>query len=191
MYFQAVDSIDHGIKALKQNAMNLIILDIDVSGGNNPKIISKLRETQPHVKILIHSGMDEDKGSLRYLSEGADGFFSKKDPLQMLPVAIKTVLAGKRYLNNSMQALITDNYFRQPGALETGHQLAVFSPRELEVISLLLAGKWTKEIANMLDIKLSTVSTHKARIFEKLEINSIIELYKKIETGWPELLDKV
>jgi two-component system invasion response regulator UvrY len=189
--FQAVNSIDQGVQMLLESYVDLIVLDIDVDGGNNPKIILKLREAQPEVKILIHSGAEEDKGSLRYLSAGADGFFSKKDPLQMLPLAINTVLNGKRYINNAMQTLITDNFLRPPGESEASHQSAVFSPRELEVIRLLLEGKWSKEIGDILDIKLSTVSTHKARIFEKLQISSVVELYKRIEIGWPELLDKV
>lgn len=189
-HLQAVNSVDEGVRTLKGNSFDLIILDIDVNGGNSPKMISQLRQVQPQIKILIHSGMEEDKGSLRYLSAGADGFFSKKDPFQLLPVAIKTILNGKRYINHSTQALITDNYFNHPGTSDFGQQSVVFSSREQQVISLLLAGKWTKEIADVLDLKLSTVSTHKARIFEKLEISSIIELYKKIEVGWPELLEK-
>jgi two-component system invasion response regulator UvrY len=189
--FQAVDSLDQGIQVLKQGLIDLVILDIGVEGGNNPKMVPVLRASQPQVKILIHSGVEEDKESLRYLMEGADGFFSKKDTFQMLPHAVKTVLGGKRYVNNAMQTLIINSYIHQPDEPKPAEQPVVLSPREIEVISLLLAGKWTKEIANILDIKLPTVSTHKARIFEKLEINSVIELYKKIEKGWPALLDRV
>jgi two-component system invasion response regulator UvrY len=184
------ETFGKGIEMLTSNVMDLVILDLDVEGGNSPKMISKIRYIQPAVKILINSGVYENDGPL-YLSEGADGFFSKKDPFQEFILAVKTILSGNRYINSATQALITDSYFHKPDTSAYLQKVPVLSARELEIVSLLLAGKWTKEIADILDIKLSTVSTHKSRIFEKLRINSIVELYKKVEKSWPELLKEL
>jgi two-component system invasion response regulator UvrY len=59
--------------------------------------------------------------------------------------------------------------------------LEILSNRELEIMDMLLIGRWTKDIAIDLNIKESTVSTYKARIFEKLGVTNILELFKKVE----------
>jgi two-component system invasion response regulator UvrY len=77
-------------------------------------------------------------------------------------------------------------YFNQP--VTHKKPPVELSPREKEIILLLLEGKWTKEIASQVGLGMTTISTHKQRIFEKLEVRNIVELYVKIQNEMPELI---
>lgn len=181
-------TFNHGIDLLSKNHARMVVLDIDVPGGNNPMMISLLREVQPDVKILIHTATCEKEGSLKYLGAGADGFLSKNAPFESIEKAFATVLAGDKYMSQHAQNILAKVYLQNlsDGTGKSGK--IKLSPRERQIVDLLLNGKWTKEIAHELGIKWSTVSTHKLRIFEKFNVTNEIQLYKKIEQEMPELL---
>ncbi|WP_149244368.1 response regulator transcription factor [Dyadobacter sp. 32] len=160
--------------------MDLVILDIGVPGGGSYGMIATLRSKQPGVRILVFTGQDEERYALRFLSAGANGFIPKSSAKEEIGLAIRTVLNNKRYVTPVVQDLITNSYFTKLN-LETIAPNNPLSQREREVMELLLQGKWTKEIATELNLKLTTVSTHKSRIFEKLQVTNVIDLFKKIK----------
>lgn len=181
-------TFDHGFSFLEKNVVSLIVLDIDVPGGNTPKMITTLRRVQPEVRILVHTALSEESASMDYLTAGADGFLSKNAPFCTIEQAIGTVLAGGKYMSQQTQSIIAQNYLRNLNKpINTPCKVKV-TPREAEIIGLIMNGKWTKEIADELGIKWSTVSTHKLRIFEKFEVTNEIQLYQKIEKDMPELI---
>lgn len=182
-------SLEHGLRALEENRIDLIILDIDIPGGNSPKMIAQLRELKPTVSILVHSALQEGEYALRYLAAGANGFLSKNMPLSTLPEAIRLTLNNKRYFSEVTKQAIAEKFVNDPYNRRSADFEALLSDRELSVMRLLLKGKWTKEIADELGIKLNTVSTHKQNIFEKLDVDNIIDLYKKVGKEMPHLLE--
>jgi len=183
-------TFEHGLSYLEKNWVNLVVLDIDVPGGNSPKMITMLRKIQPQVRILIHTAMNEENFSVKYLTAGADGFLSKKAPFSAIEEALMTVLGGKKYMSLQTQSFIAQNYLKNPyKKIKHDHNNVVLTPREKEILQLLLSGKWTKQIGEELGIKWSTVSTHKMKILEKFDVTNVIELYRKIETENPELLN--
>jgi two-component system invasion response regulator UvrY len=184
---QSAPTFDHGFNFLENHPVRLIVLDIDVPGGNNPKMITILRKVQPNVKILIHTAAREQDASMNYLTAGADGFLSKSEPIGMVEKALTTVLAGEKYMSQQTQGIVAQNYLKSLSNI--GQPKIKVTPREKEIINLLLSGRWTKEIANELGIKWSTVSTHKLRIFEKFDVTNEIQLYQKIEKEMPELIN--
>lgn len=184
-------TFEEGIKLIEGNFINLVILDIDVPGGNDTAMIQDLRKIQPQVQILIHTGADEEKYSLKYLSAGANGFISKKMPLTTISEALRQVLIGKKYISPVTHELIATNYFQAPLKKAKKGSVYNLSIREIEIIRLLLKGKWTKEIADALGLKLSTISTHKGRIFDKLDVQNIIELFRTVQKEIPELLEDI
>lgn len=177
-----------GLQLLGLHKVELIILDVDVPGGNSPKMISLLRKIQPAVRILVHTAMQEESYALKYLSAGADGFLSKTSSLETLSKALLLILNGKKYISPSVKEVIAENFLNNKTSFETIEFDSLFTKREQQIIKLLLQGKWTKEIAAQLGIQLNTVSTHKLSIFEKLDVDNIIELYKKVQIEMPELL---
>jgi two-component system invasion response regulator UvrY len=182
-------SLEQGLRALEENRIDLIILDIDIPGGNSPKMISRLRELRPAVRVLIHSALEEGEYALRYLAAGANGFLSKNTPLTALPEAVRLTLNDKNYFGEVTKQAIAEKFISDPYNRKSIDSEALLSNRELSVARLLLQGKWTKEIAEELGIKLNTVSTHKQNIFEKLNVDNVIELYKKVEKELPQLLE--
>jgi DNA-binding NarL/FixJ family response regulator len=179
---QKAGSFPKGLKMLGDALYDLIILDVDVPGSESYAMIGRLRNVQKNVRILIFTGQDETKHALKFLTAGANGYLSKVAPTEEFGAAIRTVLSDKKYVSDSVQELITASYFEKmhpkPGAQESP-----LSPREHEVLDLLLEGKWTKDIATELKLKLTTVSTHKTRIFQKLEVDNVIDLFKKMKPG--------
>jgi two-component system invasion response regulator UvrY len=185
----AASSLDYGMSLLQKNEPDLIILDIDISGVNNPDVIGSLRKIRPNARILVYTGMNEEFNSVTFLSAGADGFLSKSTPSEVLIQAIDTISNGEKYMSSKTQGLLAQNYLNNVSKLKEKKKDITITPRESQIIKLLLTGKWTKEIAAELGIKWSTVSSHKMSIFEKFEVANVIQLYRKVEKYHPDLIE--
>lgn len=181
-------TFENGLDILSKHRIGYVILDIDVPGGNSPKMIERIRAFQPAARILIHTSMPEEDYALRYLSAGADGFFSKTNPLGSLPDALRLLMEGKKYISEQTKQAIAENFFGDFDRQQKINTNTIFTSREKQVVHLLLKGKWTKEISEELGIKLSTVSTHKMTIFEKMQVTNAVDLFRKIQIQMPELL---
>jgi two-component system invasion response regulator UvrY len=182
-------TFDQGIRLLEKYKMNLVVLDINIPGSEGPKMIEILRHAHHAVRILIHTAISEDEVSIKYLTAGADGFISKSEPFPTIVEALTTVLKGEQYMSSKTQKLLAKNYLKSVSTSNKSLQKKFITPREAEIIPLLLQGKWTKEIASELGIKWSTVSTHKLSILDKFGVSNVLELYKKVQKENPELLD--
>lgn len=178
-----------GLALLEKHKVNLVVLDVDVPGGNGPKMIETLRNIHRSVRILVHTAMSEEDFSVKYLTAGADGFISKAAPFPTILEALTTVLKGEKYMSPKTQNFLAQNYLKSVTTSARAKKKVEVTPREAEIIPLLLEGKWTKEIASELGIKWSTVSTHKLSILEKFGVANVLELYKKVQKENPELLD--
>ncbi|MGN7888605.1 response regulator [Dyadobacter sp. 22481] len=171
------DNFPDALQVVSVQKLDLILLDINIPEGEGFQMIGKFRRLQPDVPIMVFSAIDEEIYALHYLKAGANGFLSKSSSTQEIRTAIAAVLINGRYMSEIVQhALLSSNI---PGARQ-GNPLTALSQRELEVMDLLLQGKWTKEIATFLNITGSSVSTYKARIFEKLGVTTVIELYQRV-----------
>ena len=155
---------------LAKEVVDLIILDINIPGGENSKMIQKLRALQPAVKILVFTGLEQEIYASHYLKAGADGFVSKiNDENQLLTAIGKILTEDKHFQKEKIKETLVENNFPE------------LSPSEQRVMYLLIEGKYTKEIASDLNLKVSTISTYKSRIFEKLNVDNVIELIRKVE----------
>ncbi|WP_159467083.1 response regulator transcription factor [Dyadobacter sp. 3J3] len=182
--FQPVDvhqvsNFIDAIALIQKNIFDLIVLDINIPGGENSRMINKIRGIQPNVKILVFSGSEEEIYALHYIHAGANGFLSKGASEDEYKAAIMAVINNGKYVSGKVQQQMVKNILDSKYA--SSNPLEDLSKRELEVMHLLAQGKWTKEIATLLNLKETTISTYKARIFEKLEVANIIEMFKKLE----------
>jgi two-component system, NarL family, invasion response regulator UvrY len=176
---QKAGTFQKGVKLLSAAPpKDLIILDVDIPGGESYRMIELLRNIQPKVRILIFTGQEESRHAIRFLKAGANGFLSKMAPLEECATAMKMILNDKKYVSDAVQQMITDSFFNKAPVIDDSD--LSLSPRENEVLELLMQGKWTKEIANELNLNPTTVSTHKAKIFQKMDVSNIIELFKKL-----------
>lgn len=154
---------------LGSNYYDLLILDIDMPGSQYKQMIHELKIIQNSLKILVFSGYDNDI-ALQYIREGAEGYLNKQSNEEQIKTAVKSVLDKGYYYPAELIGPIIQNKKNSPA-----EKLSI---REYEIFKLLASGNGNLEIANMLNIKMSTVSTYKKRIFEKLMINNIADLIK-------------
>lgn len=190
--FQPVDvhqvsNFTSALGLLHTNVFDLIVLDINIPGGENSRMIDKIRSIQPNARILVFSGSEEEIYALHYIQAGANGFLSKGASEEEFKVAILAVINNGKYISDKVQQQMVKNVL--DNKYVSSNPLEDLSRRELEVMHLLAQGKWTKEIATFLNLKETTISTYKARIFEKLEVGNIIEMFKKLESYKTKDLD--
>jgi len=173
------DNFPGGLVLLDQEKFDLLILDIDIPGGENIRMMEIIRKKQPEILILIHSGYDEDVYALPYMQAGADGFLSKQASHEEFQAAFKALMNRGKYVSYRIQQALLNN-LGDNSSKKLQNPIMTLSPREMLVMQLLIEGKWTKEIASQLNVKENTISTYKRRIFDKLEVTDEIELSKKV-----------
>lgn len=160
------------VALVKEVSFDLIILDINIPGGKSTEMISDLRTIQPSVKILVFSAYEEEQYALKYISSGANGYLNKLCSEEKMMFAIRSIFESSTYVSSELVNKLVERRVKK----EQTNPLEVLSKRELQIAELLIKGNGNLEISNKLDIHMSTVSTYKARVFEKLKINNLVEL---------------
>jgi len=176
---EQTDDFNKALQLLDKKNYDLLILDVNIPGGNTFDMIGLARLRQKDVPILVFSSYDEQLYSLRFLEEGANGYISKDASSDMVKKAIKTVLEKKDYVSNEVQEQLLNIFKDKKG--KQSSDLALLSNREIEIVRLLIRGIGTKEAGQILNLRKNTISTYKARIFKKLQVNNVIELADKIK----------
>ena len=176
-----VDSFEAGISHIQRSQFDLVILDIDIPGENRRSTIERIRQIQPGTIILICLAADEQTHALEYITAGANGYLSKSAKKEEMVSAIATVLKNGRYVSLAVQERLLEAVTANNRSAKRVKKANGLSGREKEVMDRLIEGQWVKEIALSLNLRANTVSTYKARIFEKLGVSSVIELAKKVE----------
>lgn len=168
IYFAS--SYDEVKMKLMNEAFDIVLLDINMPGSIYKAMIKDLKKIRESVKICIFSGYSEEI-ALQYIHEGAEGYISKNASNEELIEAIKQIMHnGFYYPITLIPKLVKKDSENNP--------LSHLSERELQVFHLLSEGNGNLEIANFLNLEISTVSTYKKRIFKKLKIKNLIELIK-------------
>jgi DNA-binding NarL/FixJ family response regulator len=151
---------------------DLVILDLSMPGRSGIDILADLKRLRPKLPVLVLSMHAEDQYGRRVLRAGACGYLNKDSAPEELIKAIQKVLAGGRYVSPALAEVL---------ALDLGVQADQplherLSVRELEVLRMLGSGKSNSQIATVLHLSVSTVSTYRARILEKLNMTTTAEL---------------
>lgn len=160
---------------------DLILLDINMPGGNNINVIKEILKLQTDVKILIFSSYDENIYALRYIEAGAAGYLNKNTAVEELSNAISTILENGKYMSETVRDLYIQKLTSTKASIDQVNPLHKLSNREMDVAKHLIEGLGILEVSNKLNLSSSTVSTYKSRIFEKLSVTNIpdlIELFK-------------
>lgn len=160
---------------VKKCEYDLIILDINIPGGKSIEMIAEIKAILPNVKILMFSAYEEESYALRYIYAGADGYLNKLSGEEKIVEAVKSIMKNGKFLTDTIIYKLNDNYNNN----EPVNPFDKLSSREIEITKLLVKGDGNLEISNYLEIKMSTVSTYKNRVFEKLKINNLVELIEK------------
>ncbi|MFC6267612.1 response regulator [Frigoriflavimonas asaccharolytica] len=169
--FQA-SNFEEILQITSDEKIEIAILDVQFPEGNLLKILPQLRENNVETKILLFSGTEENSQILKYFAVGANGFISKLSEESEIKNAIQKIYSEGEYYSSTMQQLILQSV-KNPSLV---NPLESLTERELEIAELYVKGFGNLEIANELDVKQNTVSTYKKRLFDKLQIENIVEL---------------
>lgn len=170
------------LEVLNTTDPDLIILDISFPEGNSINIIGEIKSICPDSKILIFTAYDEDIYAMRYLNAGASGFLNKGSNETDIKQAIKSMMVSGKYVTANIRNKILDSYMAKTPI----NPLEKLSAREIEVARLLVKGYGNLEISELLQIKKTTVSTFKNRVFEKLSIDNLAALIELFQLYFDE-----
>ena len=165
------------LEFINKFSIDIAIIDANFPDGNSLNVLPEIKKISPDTKILIFTGIDEGPQSLKYLTAGANGFLSKMNDEEEIKNAILKMVNSGAYISPITQALLIDS-IRNPAV---SNPLLLLTERELQIAKMYAEGQGNLEIANSLDVKQNTVSTLKKRIFDKLEIENIVELIELIK----------
>ncbi|MBL8307567.1 MAG: response regulator transcription factor [Rubrivivax sp.] len=154
---------------LAQSPFDLLLLDLGLGEDFSLQALPRLREEHPALKILVLSSMAEELFAERVLRAGADGFVSKAALAGALLQAVDTVMAGGVYASPAIAGALMR---RAAGRGDTASGSPELSPREVEVLRLVAAGRSTREIADALNRSVKTIETHKQALKAKLGADS-------------------
>ncbi len=167
-------------EVIENHELFLIILDLNIPGSSTgAQIISSIREVQKDAFIMVYSGRDEMLYAPLCVRSGANGFVHKTAGKDELEGAIRTIISHHKYVSPKLREEIIQEYLDGEPRI-TSSSLSALSPREKEILEMVLSGLTTKEISNRLRLKYSTVSTHKERILIKMKADNIVDLVKKM-----------
>ncbi|HSV52344.1 MAG TPA: response regulator transcription factor [Burkholderiaceae bacterium] len=165
---------DETLEVLQQGDFDLLLLDVDMPGLSGVGLLARVRLDAPALPILMLSMHNEPQIAKRLLKAGAGGYLTKDSALSMVITAIRRVAAGGNYIAPDLAEQIAIEACRPEPPLRH-HRL---SKREARILGLLVQGKNINEIGEMLFISSKTVSTHKSRLMQKMEISNNSELLR-------------
>ena len=157
---------------LRSAPCQVLLLDIDMPGRNGLEVLASVRESHPHIRVLMVSMYPEDQYALRCIKAGAEGYANKSgDPLALVE-AVRTVASGRKYLTQEVAQMLAQSLAHPID--QAPH--ASLSEREMQTLQKIATGKRLTDIAQELMLSPKTVSVYRARVLEKLQLTNNAEL---------------
>lgn len=172
---ETVKSYPELLEIITLKEFDILLLDINMPGAKNLNMVEEIKKICPNIKIMIFTTHDESLG-LEYIKVGADGYLNKLSKEEEIIYAIKSLINDGFYYSQklaktSILGISSNTIFNNPESLLT--------KREMEVYHYILKGYRTADIANELNIHISTISSYKKRVLKKLNVSSAFELVEK------------
>ncbi|MDX1520085.1 MAG: response regulator transcription factor [Anaerolineae bacterium] len=166
------------VQRVTQLQPDVVILDIAMPDLNGIEATRQIIEASPDIQAIILSMHASTEHIFRALQAGAKGYLLKESAGLEVVEAIRTVQGGQRYLNHKISEELIEDYLRQRQAGEAEGPLARLSPREREILQLVVEGKSSADIAEILSLSSKTIDTYRSRLMQKLGIEDLPALVK-------------
>jgi DNA-binding NarL/FixJ family response regulator len=163
------------LQAIENEMIDLVMSDIGMPIMNGIEFTLKARQAFPNVKILILTVSEEGNTIKEAIRAGAMGYVFKSAEKEELEQAINTVFSGKKYYNDEALMKLAD---MQASELAGEIPKVELTPREIEVLKLIVQEMSGTTIAEKLFISHTTVETHRKNLFAKIGVNSTVGLVK-------------
>jgi two-component system invasion response regulator UvrY len=161
---------------VQRHAWDLLILDITMPGRSGYDVLGDLKVLQPNLPILVLSMHPEDLYAKRALKAGARGYLKKESAPEELIQAVRKLLAGGRYVSPTLAEQFARDLHESTDRPVHG----TLSAREFEILVMIGSGKTVRQIAEVLHLSGSTVSTYRARVLEKMNLATTAELMRYV-----------
>lgn len=155
------------LAALRAGRYELLLVDMTMPGLSGVDLIRRVKAEWPKLPVLVLSMLNEAQIASRALRAGAAGYVTKDCEPEILLAAIRKVAAGGHFID---PALVDAMVFETGTSDAPPHE--ILSDREFQVLQLLAAGCSLNEIGNKLNISAKTISTHKMRLMQKLDLDN-------------------
>lgn len=155
---------------------DVAVLDITMPGLNGIEAAHQISTKQPGVATIILSMHADESFVLRALKAGAKGYLLKESAEADLINAVRVVSEGKSFFSPAVSRMLVEDYVRQLQDKDIEDSYELLTPREREILQLVAEGKSNKDVANLLNLSLYTVETHRSNILSKLNLHTVPEL---------------
>ena len=153
---------------------DVLLLDMSMPGKSGIELIKQVRAEKPKLRVLVLSMHEEEQYAVRAIKAGASGYLTKESATAQLVSAIRKVAGGGAFITDSVAQQLALGAMPQT----EGPPHGALSDREFQVFRELVSGKAVTDIAAELNLSVKTVSTHKARIMQKMNMSNPAELIR-------------
>jgi two-component system, NarL family, invasion response regulator UvrY len=165
---------EEAIRLARDLKPDVILMDVELPGLSGLESTERILKTQPDIGIIILTAHSKPPLPARLLDIGASGYLTKACPSEELINAVRTVARGERYIGAEIAQQLALSLL--PGTPQSPFQ--DLTARELEVTLMLTQGMKMQSIAEVINVSPKTVATHKYKVYEKVGVNSEVELLR-------------
>ncbi|TMH59470.1 MAG: response regulator transcription factor [Betaproteobacteria bacterium] len=162
------------LKVVRESDFDVLLLDMSMPGKSGMELIKQVKSEKPRLRILVLSMHQEHQYAVRAIKSGASGYLTKDSASALLVSAIEKVAAGGAFISAEVAEQLALGAMPQSEGLPH----TALSDREYQVFRMLVSGQAVTAIAAVLNLSVKTVSTHKARLMEKMGIDNQAELVR-------------
>jgi two-component system, NarL family, response regulator NreC len=172
---EAADGRD-SVRLAEEQSPDVVVMDIAMPNMNGIEATRRILAANPHTAVVILSMHQDESYVLRSLKAGAKGYLLKDSMRSDVLEAIRSVSQGRAFLTRKVSRIMQEDYVRQLERRNLDDSYELLTDREREVLQLVAEGRTNKEVANLLNVSITTVETHRTHILQKLGLHSIPEL---------------
>jgi len=165
---------NEGLRLALSTPCDVVVLDLSLPDRSGLEILKAIRSSKPAVPVLVVTMHGEEEYGVRAMRADAAGYLTKESAGEELVAAIRSVIAGRRYISPRLADLIAVHMAHSTS--ETPH--AKLSDREYEILCAIGSGLTLAEIGRRLGLSIKTVSTYRSRLLEKLQLESTTQLVR-------------
>jgi DNA-binding NarL/FixJ family response regulator len=151
-------------------------MDIGMPSLNGIEASRQIRAALPYTQVVMLSMHSDEGYVLRALKAGAKAYLLKDSAEADLARAIRAAAAGKSFFSPAVGQVLLEDYMRKLERTGGEDSYELLTPREREILQLVAEGRSSKEIANLLNLSVYTVETHRAKLMQKLNLRSVSEV---------------
>jgi len=173
-FIEEVADAEGIFKKVLHNKWDIVISDISMPGRSGLDVLHDIKQHFPALPVLVLSIHPEEQYAIRVLKAGAAGYLSKQAANEELVKAVQKVLQGRKYISPAIAEKVADGLHHKYD--QPLHEM--LSDREFHVFKLIAQGKGVSEIADLLSLSLTTVSTYRSRILNKMDMKSNADIIR-------------